>query len=158
MSVHLLEREQMVSSPLEEVFAFFSQARNLEELTPPWLRFEMLTAEPVEMRPGTLIDYRLRLHGVPMRWTSVIEEWEPGHRFVDRQIRGPYRVWHHTHEFSPHPDGTTVRDRVCYELPLDRIGDLADRAFVRRDLNRVFDYRRDAVTRLLHETPAESLA
>jgi ligand-binding SRPBCC domain-containing protein len=157
MSVRLLEREQIVAKPPAEVFAFFAQARNLEELTPSWLRFEVITPEPVEMRVGTMIDYRLRLHGVPMRWTSVIDEWEPVRRFVDRQTRGPYRLWHHTHEFEPHPEGTIVSDRVRYQIPLGPIGGLADAAFVRRDLARVFDYRREAVVRLLDRAPAESL-
>jgi ligand-binding SRPBCC domain-containing protein len=147
MSVHVLEREQLVRCEPEEVFAFFSEARNLEQLTPLWLRFKMLSPEPLEMRAGTLIDYQLRLHGVPLAWTSLIERWEPVRRFVDRQIRGPYRFWHHTHEFEPHQDGTIIRDRVRYEIPLGPIGALAHLAFVRRDLKRVFDYRRAAVTR-----------
>ncbi len=149
MSTRLLEREQIVRRPVEEVFAFFAHARNLQAITPEWLRFEVLTPEPVAMAAGTLIDYRLRLHGVPLRWTSLIEEWEPGRRFVDRQLRGPYRLWHHTHEFLPHADGTIVSDRVRYQAPLGPIGTLAERLFIRRDLARVFDHRHDAVTRLL---------
>jgi ligand-binding SRPBCC domain-containing protein len=145
VTVHILEREQVIHHELDQVFAFFSAARNLEQLTPPWLRFEVLTPEPVQMRAGTLIEYRLRLHGLPLRWLTLIEEWEPGQVFVDRQIHGPYRLWHHTHRFSPHPDGTLVRDRVRYELPLGRLGAVAHRAFVQRDLRRVFDYRRIAV-------------
>lgn len=153
MKVHVLEREQLVSRPPEEVFAFFSEARNLEKLTPSWLRFEVLTPEPVAMRPGTLIDYRLALHRVPMRWTSLIDEWEPGQKFVDLQVRGPYRLWHHTHEFSPHPDGTIVYDRVRYALPFGPLGDLGA-SFVRGDLTRVFAYRREAVERLLGTSQA----
>jgi len=144
-----IEREQIVRAPLEDVFEFFSQARNLELLTPPWLRFEVLTPEPVQMRTGTLIEYRLRLHGVPMRWVSVIEEWEPGERFVDRQLKGPYRLWHHTHEFERHDDGTLVRDRVEYEIPLGSLGKVAQLLFIGRDLTRVFDYRRESVHELI---------
>ncbi len=147
--IHQLEREQVVHAPLDAVFTFFSEARNLEQLTPPWLRFEVLTPEPVRMHPGTQIRYRLRLHGVPLRWVSRIEVWEPGRRFVDRQLQGPYRLWHHTHEFEPHPDGTLVRDSVRYSLPLGPLGDVANTAFVRRDLARVFDYRHQRVTELL---------
>ena len=103
---HVIEREQLVARELPEVFEFFSRARNLESLTPPWLSFSVLTPEPIEMRPGTLIDYRLRLHGLPMRWRTLIEAWEPEVRFVDRQLRGPYKLWHHTHSFAEVSGGT----------------------------------------------------
>jgi ligand-binding SRPBCC domain-containing protein len=149
MRVHLLEREQLVAAPLREVFAFFSRARNLERITPPWLRFEVLTPEPIEMAPGAVIAYELRLRGVPMRWTSRIEEWETDRLFVDRQLRGPYRLWVHRHEFVPLADGTVVRDRVRYALPLGTLGTIARAVFVRRDLERIFDFRRDAVRRQL---------
>ncbi len=146
---HTIEREQLVRRDPAEVFDFFSRARNLQLLTPSWLHFEVLTPEPIAMRKGTLIDYRLRLHGVPMRWRTLIEQWEPERMFVDRQLRGPYRLWHHTHEFEPHAQGTSVRDRVRYEIPLGPLGSLAHAAFVHRDLERVFAYRHGAVVRLL---------
>jgi ligand-binding SRPBCC domain-containing protein len=149
MSVHLLEREQLVPRPVDEVFDFFAQARNLERITPPWLGFEVLTPGPVEMGSGTLIEYRLRVHAVPVRWISRIEEWDSGRLFVDRQLRGPYRLWHHRHEFVARAEGTVVRDRVRYALPLGRLGELAHAAFVRRDLERIFDFRRAAVAQLL---------
>lgn len=145
----VIEREQLVERELPEVFEFFSRARNLEALTPPWLSFSVLTPEPIEMQPGTLIDYRLRLHGVPLRWRTLIEAWEPGRRFVDRQLRGPYQLWHHTHTFEPVSGGTLVGDRVRYAIPLGPAGRLADRLFVARDLERVFEFRRQAVLRLL---------
>lgn len=144
-----LRREQVVAQELAVVFDFFSRARNLEALTPPWLNFDVLTPEPIEMRPGTLIDYRLRMRGCPLRWRTLIEVWEPQRMFVDRQLRGPYRLWHHTHEFEPHPGGTIVRDHVRYEMPLGAVGCVARRLFVRRDLEQVFDYRQQAVVRLL---------
>jgi hypothetical protein len=147
MRVHRLEREQLVPQPLDEVFPFFAQARNLERITPPWLGFEVITPEPIAMRPGTLIEYRLRLHGLPIRWLTRIDEFEPGHGFVDRQIRGPYRVWHHRHEFEARGDATLVRDTVHYALPLGLLGALAHLVLVRRDLRRIFDFRREAVTR-----------
>ena len=148
MRVHRLEREQVVPAPLADVFAFFAQARNLERITPAWLRFEVLTPEPVRMAPGALIDYRLRLHGIPLRWLTRIEEWDRGHAFADRQVRGPYRLWHHRHEFEARGDGATlVRDRVEYALPVGLLGELARRAFVGRDLERIFDFRREAVRR-----------
>lgn len=149
MRLHRLERSQFVLRPLEEVFEFFSRARNLELLTPPWLRFEITGQEPRRMRAGTLIAYRLRLHGVPLRWVSQIESWEPGVTFVDRQLHGPYRLWHHRHDFEARDGGTIVRDEVHYALALGPVGELADRLLVASDLERIFDFRRDAVSRLL---------
>ena len=148
-AIHSLRREQMVRAEPDEVFAFFAQARNLELLTPSWLRFEVLTPEPVEMCEGTLIDYRLRLHGAPLRWRSRIESWEPGRSFVDRQVRGPYRLWHHRHEFEASARGTLVRDIVHYALPFGPLGQLAHALLVQRDLGRIFDFRREAVVRVL---------
>jgi ligand-binding SRPBCC domain-containing protein len=148
MTVHELIREQVVPRPLPETFAFFSRARNLQAITPPWLRFEVLTPEPIAMRTGTVIEYRLRLHGIALRWTARIEDWREGRAFVDRQIRGPYRVWHHRHEFQAHADGTLVRDHVHYALPLGPLGALAH-GRVRRDLDRIFDFRAAAVARLI---------
>jgi ligand-binding SRPBCC domain-containing protein len=146
--VYQLEREQRISRPLPEVFEFFARAGNLELITPPWLRFEILE-EPDPVRTGSRIRYRLRLHGVPLRWVSVIEEFEPERSFVDRQIRGPYRLWHHRHEFAAYGDGTIIRDRVRYALPFGAAGALAHRLFVRRDLDRIFAFRRQAVAQLL---------
>ena len=101
---YVLQREQELPGTPDEVFPFFAEARNLEAITPPFLNFHVVSAD--EMRVGALIEYRLRLHGIPIRWLTRIEEWEPGVRFVDAQIRGPYALWHHTHEFEPHDDGT----------------------------------------------------
>jgi ligand-binding SRPBCC domain-containing protein len=151
MTVHLLEREQFVRRPLAEVFEFFSAARNLERLTPPWLRFQILTPEPIAMRAGTRIDYRLTVHGVPVRWTSRIESWEPGVAFVDRQEHGPYRLWHHRHEFEALGEGTLVRDLVRYALPLGPLGRIGRILFVQRDLDDVFAYRRLAVSEALSD-------
>jgi ligand-binding SRPBCC domain-containing protein len=147
MKVHLLEREQHVPASPEAVFAFFADARNLEAITPPWLGFRVLTPGPIEMRPGALIEYRLALHRVPVRWLTRIEEWAPGRSFVDAQVRGPYRLWHHTHTFTPADGGTLVGDRVRYALPLGPLGELARVALVRRDLGRIFDFREAAIRR-----------
>lgn len=146
MSTHVLERAQYVDRPLDELFAFFAEARNLERLTPRWLRFEVLTPAPIAMEPGARIEYRLSVHGVPLRWVSLIESWEPGRRFVDRQVQGPYKLWHHTHEFEALGSGTLVRDRVRYAVPFGPVGDLARFLFVRRDLDRVFAFRHAAVS------------
>jgi ligand-binding SRPBCC domain-containing protein len=147
--IERFEREQVVKRPLSEVFEFFARAENLERITPPWLRFRVLTPGPIDVGTGTLIDYRLRLHGLPLRWTSRITVWEEGHRFVDEQVHGPYRLWRHLHEFVPVGRSTCVRDRVEYALPLGWLGNLVGLPLVRRDLVRIFDYRRAAVLRLL---------
>ena len=149
-SVHTFECHQCIELPIDEVFAFYGDALNLERITPPWLGFEVTTPKPIEMRVGTLIEYRLRLHRVPVRWRTRIEAWEPPHRFVDVQIRGPYSLWEHTHEFEEDgPGATIIRDRVRYSIPFGPLGKLADRLLVRRDLKQIFDYRRDAVAREL---------
>ena len=147
--VHRLERRQRLNRSPDEVFSFFARAHNLEQITPPWLRFQVCATEPAEMGEGTRIHYRLRLHGLPMRWTSRIEEWDPGRSFVDRQLRGPYRLWHHRHTFVADGDGTIVGDEVHYALPLGRLGELAHPLFVEPDLERIFDYRHAAVARRL---------
>lgn len=147
--VHHLVREQLVKRDLAEVFGFFAEAGNLELITPPWLGFSLTDPDRIDMGAGTLIEYRLHLHGVPLRWTSRIALWEPERGFVDVQARGPYRLWHHTHSFERRGGGTLVRDHVRYALPLGPWGELGHRLFVRRDLARIFDFRRAAVARLL---------
>jgi ligand-binding SRPBCC domain-containing protein len=149
VNVHRLQREQYVARPLGDVFDFFAEAHNLERITPPWLSFTVLTPDPIEMRVGALIDYRLRVHGIPLRWTSRIEDWEPGRSFVDHQLRGPYGLWHHRHTFAEAGEGTVVGDEVDYAMPFGALGDLAHPLFVRRDLERIFTYRHEAVPRLL---------
>jgi ligand-binding SRPBCC domain-containing protein len=146
---YVLEREQLVAAGLGETFAYFSDARNLEGITPSWLRFGVVRRGDIRMGSGTLIEYRLRLHGVPVRWLTRIEVWEPGRRFVDVQVRGPYALWHHTHEFEAREGATLIRDRVRYRLPLGILGAAAHLAFVRRDLGRIFDHRGREVARRL---------
>jgi ligand-binding SRPBCC domain-containing protein len=141
---------EWLAKPLDEVFPFFAEARNLEQLTPPWLRFEILTPEPIPMAVGTLIDYRIRWRGLPMRWRSEIAAWEPPHRFVDRQLRGPYRLWHHEHLFREHDGGTLVEDVVRYGV---WGGALIERLFVRRDVEAIFAYRRSRLQELLVQNP-----
>ena len=133
-----LETQLFLPCPLEKVFQFFADAGNLETITPPWLRFELVSERPVAMRAGALIKYRLRLHGVPLRWQSEITAWEPPHRFVDEQRRGPYLVWIHEHTFKESKGGSEVRDFVRYAAPG---GWVVDRLFVRQDVRRIFEYR-----------------
>jgi ligand-binding SRPBCC domain-containing protein len=147
MKVFTLRRSQVLPGTPEEVFPFFAQARNLEAITPPWLGFEVVTPDEVEMRVGTLIQYRLTLHGLAINWLTSIQAWEPGVRFVDQQVRGPYALWHHTHEFEAAPDGggTLMKDTVRYAIGWGFAGEIAARAFVHRDVARIFDFRREAV-------------
>lgn len=138
MKTFLFSTELWLPRPRAEVFHFFADAHNLEAITPPWLRFEILTPKPIEMRPGALIDYRIRVHGIPIRWRTEITEWQPPHRFVDQQIRGPYTLWHHTHSFVERDGGTLCRDEVIYR---PRGGWLIDYLFVRHDVAKIFSYR-----------------
>jgi hypothetical protein len=156
--LHVLERVQLIPLPRAEVFPFFADARNLERITPPWLHFHIVTPGDIPTTPGTLIDYRLSLLGVPFGWRTRIEAVEPGRSFVDRQLRGPYRLWHHLHTFEDAPGPapgpgqaawTRMTDRVDYELPLGPLGAVAHAAFVRHALGRIFDHRREAIARLL---------
>lgn len=142
MHVSTFSSQQIIQAPLAEVFRFFSDAANLEHLTPPWLGFEVLTPAPIEMAPGALIDYRLRWRGVPLRWRTEIEIWEPTRRFVDRQVRGPYRLWRHEHLFEEHRGGTMVEDRIEYAAIGGR---LAHWFAVDRDVETIFAYRRQAL-------------
>jgi ligand-binding SRPBCC domain-containing protein len=139
----VLRREQLLPLPRAAVFPFFVDPRNLERLTPPLLQFRVTGLTPGEVGTGTLIQYRLRLHGLPVDWLTRIEDWEPGVRFVDNQLSGPYRLWHHTHEFEDHPRGTLMRDTVRYSLPAWPLGELAH-PLVRRDLRLIFDFREAA--------------
>ncbi len=155
---HTLRRQQRLPGTPEEVFPFFADAGNLEAITPPSLRFHIVTPRPIPMGAGTLIEYRLRLRGIGIGWLTRIEAWEPGVRFVDMQLAGPYRLWHHTHEFEPHPAGGTImRDVVRYALPLWPLGDLA-LPLVRRELDAIFDFRRDEVARRITPRPAPATA
>ena len=146
MQVHLLERSQRVEVPIDQAFAFYGDERNLEPLTPPWLHFEVTTPRPILMAAGTLLEYRLRLHGVPIHWRTRIDTWEPPTRFTDFQEKGPYKLWDHTHTFEPDGEAATIiHDRVRYAIPYGPLGSLAHALFVRSDLERIFDFRRDAV-------------
>ncbi len=146
--VYRLEREQLLERPLDEIFDFFADAHNLEKITPPLLRFSILTEGEIVMRPGALIDYRLHLFGLPLRWRTRIEVYEPGHRFIDAQVSGPYRLWRHEHLFEDRGEATFMIDRVDYSLPLDPFGRLAHPLFIRPTLERIFDYRHDTLEEL----------
>lgn len=140
----VFEDEVTLCFPRDEVFSFFSKAENLEALTPPWVHFSILTPLPIEMREGALIDYRLKIHGLPINWRTEISVWDPPFRFVDRQLRGPYRSWVHTHTFRETEGGTKVSDRVEYSV---WGGALVNSLLVRRDVEKIFNYRRQMLGR-----------
>jgi ligand-binding SRPBCC domain-containing protein len=154
---HRLTRTQLVHRPLDEVFAFFADAANLEALTPAFLNFRILTPMPLEMRVGAQLDYQLSLFGVPMRWKTRITDWQPGKRFIDEQEAGPYALWRHTHEFEAQGSSTLMRDGVDYAEPLGPLGSIAHVLFVRRTVERIFDFRRQAIERLLEGPGAAPL-
>ncbi len=150
---HRLRRLQLVRRPRAEVFAFFSDAANLQAITPRFLNFRIRTPLPIAMAEGTLIDYRLSLFGIPFGWRTRIEVWQPERRFVDVQLRGPYRLWRHTHEFLEVAEGTLMVDTVDYALPLAPLSNVVHALFVQRSVERIFDHRRARIEQLL--APAE---
>jgi ligand-binding SRPBCC domain-containing protein len=145
---HRLERTQLIPRPLHEVFAFFSDAANLERITPAFLHFKIETPLPIEMRAGAVIDYRLSLGGLPVHWRTRIASWEPPHRFTDDQERGPYALWHHVHEFEAIGAATRMRDTVDYRLPFAALGTLVHTLWVRRTVERIFAHRQRVISEL----------
>lgn len=146
--------EQWVPRAVSQVFEFFSRAENLEALTPPWLSFK-ITRHPAEIRQGSEIEYRLKIHGVAVHWKTRITLWEPGRRFIDSQLSGPYRSWRHLHEFEEHEGGTLMRDIVYYQLHFAPVSTLFLGAWIRRDVSRIFEYRRQKIELLFPKVPAQ---
>lgn len=142
-----LETDTVLPGTVEEVFAFFADAENLQYITPPELAFQIVTPVPLVIKEGTIIDYRLRLYGVPFSWRTRIVQWQPNDQFIDEQVSGPYSSWRHLHTFSECEDGTRMTDRVEYRLPLRPAGSLA-LPLVRHQLDRIFRYRASAIRRI----------
>jgi hypothetical protein len=137
---YTISRTQWVPRPLDAIFEFFSRPANLQELTPPLLDFRILEA-PEKLRAGSLIRYRLRVHKLPVQWTTEIVAWEPPHRFVDLQLKGPYQLWRHEHTFAAERGGTTISDCVEYALPFGPVGRIVHALLVRRDVEHIFEFR-----------------
>jgi ligand-binding SRPBCC domain-containing protein len=155
VQTHLFESKLLLPCPRDEVFSFFADATNLEAITPPWLRFGILSPLPITMQAGVLIDYRLRLHGWPIRWRTRISVWEPPFCFVDEQLRGPYRLWVHRHTFEETNDGTLCSDVVRYAVPG---GGLINALFVRREVEKIFAYRTRALLERFQHSSAQNLS
>jgi len=151
MKIYTLSRTQFIARPLDEVFDFFSRPENLARITPPSMGFAIMTPGPIEMRAGTLIDYRVRTLGVPVRWTTLITDYSPPHRFVDVQLRGAYSFWHHTHTFEGVDGGTEIVDEVRYALPFGAVGRLVHALLVRRQLDMIFAFRKRTIDGILED-------
>lgn len=152
MAEHVLSRTQELDRPIDEVFGFFSDAANLEQITPPELNFRIVSEQPIDIKKGTLIDYQLRLRGIPIGWRTVISKWDPPNSFVDESLKGPYKQWIHLHRFTDIGGGRTrMEDVVRYRLPLEPLGDIAH-WFVRRELDYIFDFRYRRVAEILESS------
>lgn len=147
MARYHLHRETIVPRPLAEVFSFFERPDNLAKITPARLGFVITSAQPIEMKPGAIIDYTIKLMGFRVHWQTLISEYDPPKRFADEQSKGPYKYWHHEHLFESIADGTKIIDHVEYELPFGILGRLVHFAFVRHELRRIFDYRQEVINR-----------
>lgn len=154
MRVREFHTDLWLPLPPAQLFPFFAEAANLDAITPPWLHFQIVTPRPIVMRVGTLIDYRLRFRGIPIRWQTRISAWQPPHRFVDEQLRGPYRQWIHEHSFEPLDGGTLARDHVRYAVPLDF---LTHRWLVRPDIQEIFHFRAAALQKHFRAPPSASV-
>ena len=158
MSAYEIQHEQWVSRPLEQVFQFFSAAQNLEQLTPPFLKFH-ITRTPPRIEAGAQIEYKLRVHGFPIRWLTIIDKWEPPFLFVDVQAKGPYKLWHHTHRFRSVNGGSSIEDHVRYSLPFGMLGRVAHRLMVRSDVETIFRFRDQKIREIfpaVHQSPFET--
>ncbi len=150
MKVYTLKKEQKISKGISDVFDFFSKPENLAKITPSKMRFKILTPVPIEMKEGALIDYTVRVLGFPIRWRTLITKYEPPNIFIDQQLKGPYSLWHHTHTFTKISDSETlIKDIVVYTIPFSFFGRIIHSLYIKRDLDKIFSYRKDKIADLL---------
>ena len=150
MKVYTLKKEQKISKNILDVFDFFSRPENLATITPPKMKFKILTPKPIEMKEGALIDYTVRILGFPIRWRTLITKYDPPNIFVDQQLKGPYSLWHHTHTFTKISDNETlIKDIVTYSIPFGFIGRIAHSIYIKKDLEKIFLYRKNKIADLL---------
>ena len=148
MKVYKIETSQYIKRSLAEVFDYFSRPENLAEITPSELNFRILTPQPLEMKQGTIIDYTIKLFKIPIHWRTLITVFEPPYRFVDEQIKGPYKLWHHTHIFKEITGGVEIHDSVSYSIPFGLLGRLLHAVWIRRDLERIFEHRKNVIDQI----------
>jgi len=150
LKVYTFKKEQKISKNILEVFDFFSRPENLAAITPPKMKFQILTPSPIEMKEGALIDYTVRILGFPIRWRTLITKYDPPNMFVDQQLKGPYSIWHHTHTFTKISDNETlIRDIVAYSIPFGLIGRIVHSLYIKKDLEKIFLYRKNKISDLL---------
>lgn len=145
---YYFNQQTFIEQPLDTVFAFFSKAKNLEKVTPPKLRFKILTPLPINMHRGTLIDYQIRLLAVPFKWQTKITLWEPPFRFQDVQLKGPYKKWKHTHLFEAVDGGTQMTDEVVYQIPFAPLSPILHTMFIKGQIESIFAYRKEQLDTL----------
>jgi len=151
MKVYSLKRKQFIKLPIEKVFDFFSKPENLEKITPSSLSFKIITPIPIDMSKGALIDYTIKLFFYPVHWRTIISDYNPPYSFIDQQIKGPYKFWHHSHEFKEVNDGVEIIDNVKYSVPFGVVGRLAHKIWIRNELNKIFDYRMKIINDLINK-------
>lgn len=149
MKVNEIISEQFINIKIDYVFSFFSKAENLQKITPPRLGFNILTPFPIEMRRGSIIDYYIKILFMPVRWRTIITNYEPPYQFIDQQLNGPYSFWHHTHTFNEVDGGTLIKDHVKYIVPFGFLGRLINNIWIKKDLKNIFDYRKDKIKQLI---------
>lgn len=159
MKIYILKRRQTFKQQIDEVFNFFKKPENLEKITPKSVRFKILTPPPIKMKIGTVLDYTIHLAGLPVRWTTLISNFEPPYRFADVALKSPYSFWHHTHTFEENSGGTIMTDEVCYSLPFGPLGRIIHSLWVKRQLDYIFNYRAQIISEILEtkDEPAEIL-
>jgi len=147
-----LQKSQWINKPVSEVFAFFSEAQNLERITPPYLQFKILNTSTKGITKNTLIDYRLKLHGIPFHWKTRINDFIPNKMFIDEQLKGPYKKWVHTHSFKEKDGGTLIEDNVIYEIPGGIVGEFLLKSYIKKDLEKIFTYRQEIIKEIFKES------